>query len=490
MKRILSIIFASLLIFSSCTNFEELNKDPNNPTETHPKLLLTNICWNAFSENSLDPLYASRYIVQSDGENSEQFYKWNRGSFSYYSNLKDVKKLQEASEKISANGYVALAHFFRAYYFYKLTMTFGDIPYSEALSGETDANYTPVYDTQENVFKGILSELKTANDILSKETNNLSGDIVFGGDITKWRKTINAFRLKVLLTLSKRAGDASSTVKTDFAAIVANQPLMTSLTDNAQLVYLDQEGNRYPMFNSSTFGSGMYMDSTFVALLADKKDPRLFTFCTQTKNAKSAGLAVDDFSSYDGGDPAAPYATVNAKAVAGNISKPHSRFYASAVNEPQILMGYSEQELILAEAIVRGWISGDAATHYEAAVKSSFRFYETYVSAYAGYLGESAAITYIASSKNTLTGLSAEQKIERIVDQKYIQSYFQGMWTPFFEHLRTGYPAFRRQTGVSVPKRWMYPQAEYNNNAANVKAALDRQFGGQDNISNALWWEK
>nr|WP_320039184.1 SusD/RagB family nutrient-binding outer membrane lipoprotein [uncultured Bacteroides sp.] len=490
MKRILSIIFASLLIFSSCTNFEELNTDPNNPTVTHPRLLLTNICWNTFSENSLDPLYASKYIVQSDGENSEQFYKWNRGSFSYYTNLKDVNKMQEEAENISANGYVALAHFFRAYYFYNLTMTFGDIPYSEALKGESVANYTPVYDTQENVFKGILSELKTANEILSKESDNLSGDIIFGGDITKWKKTVNAFRLKVLLTLSKRANDASSTVKSDFAVIVNSGLLMTSSADNAQLVYLDQEGNRYPMFNSSTFGSGMYMDSTFVSLLADKKDPRLFTFCTQTKNAKSAGLAVDNFSSYDGGDPAAPYATVNAKAVAGNISKPHSRFYASATNEPQILMGYSEQELIIAEAIVRGWITGDAAIHYEAAVRASFKFYETYASDYASYLNETAATAYIASPENSLTGLTTEQKIERIVDQKYIQSYFQGMWTPLFEHLRTGYPAFRRPTGVEVPKRWMYPQAEYNNNATNVKAALDRQFGGLDRISDALWWEK
>lgn len=219
-------------------------------------------------------------------------------------------------------------------------------------------------------------------------------------------------------------------------------------------------------------------------------DPRLFTFCTQTKNAKSGGLAVNDFSGYNGGDPAAPYATVNAKAVAGNISKPHSRFYASATNEPQILIGYSEQELILAEAIVRGWITGDASTHYEAAIKASFKFYETYAADYASYLGESSVSAYIASSKNSLAGLSSEQKIERIVDQKYIQSYFQGMWTPFFEYLRTGYPAFRRQSGVEVPKRWMYPQAEYNNNAANVKAALDRQFSGQDRISDALWWEK
>lgn len=491
MKQIISILFASLFIMSSCTDFDELNKDPNNPTKTHPKLLLTNVCWNTFSNSSLSPLYAGHYIVQSDGENSEQFYKWNRGSFSYYSNLKNVNKLQEEAEKINSKGYVALAHFFRAYYLYNLTLTFGDIPYSEALKGESNGNYCPAYDSQEDVFKGILSELRTANDLLSKETENLSGDIIFGGSANKWQKTVNAFRLKVLLTLSKRADDASSTIKAEFASIATSQPLMTSGADNAQLTYLNQEGNRYPMFNNSSFGSGMYMDSTFIAQLADKKDPRLFTFCTQTKNALSSGLSIDNFSSYDGGDPAAPYAVVNAKAVAGNISKPNPRFYANPINEPQILIGYSEQELILAEAIVRNWITGNPSSHYEAAIKASFKFYETYVSQYATYLGESAATNYLSSPKVMLSDLlTSNQKIERIVTQKYILSYFQGLWTPFFEYLRTGYPALRRPAGVNIPKRWMYPLDEYNNNQNNVKAALNKQFAGQDRISDDLWWEK
>lgn len=491
MKKIIYILLLTVFTLSSCSNFGDMNTDPNKVVQTHPQLLLTNVCWTAFNENSTGPLYAVHCLVQSDGENSEQFYKWTRGSFSYYSNLKNVNKMQEEAAKINANGYVALAHFFRAWYFYKLTLTFGDIPYSEALKGESGANYTPVYDTQQSVFTGILAELKTADETLAAEKDALEGDIIFNGSLTAWRKTINAFRLKVLLTLSKRAGDASSTIKSDFASIVASAPLMTSLADNAQLVFLDQQGNRYPQFNSSGFGSGMYMDSTFVALLVSKRDPRLFTFCTQTKNAKDAGLAVDNFDAYDGGDPAAPYATVNAKAVAGKISKPHARFYTEATNEPLILMGYAEQELILAEAVVRGWITGDAATHYGNAVKASFKFYETYVPDYAAYLNETAAAAYLASAQVSLpSSLSSEQKIQRIVEQRYIASFFQGMWTPFFEYLRTGYPALRRPAGVSVPNRWMYPQAEYNNNTVNVQAALQRQFSGQDKISDATWWNK
>ncbi len=491
MKKNIYIFLLMVLTLFACDRFGDMNTDPNKVEQTHPQLLLTNVCWEAFSETGTSPLYAMHCLVQSDGENSEQFYKWTRGSFSYYSDLRNVNKMQEEAEKISAKGYVALAHFFRAWYFYKLTLTFGDIPYSEALKGESEDKYTPVYDTQESVFTGILAELKMADEMLAAEKDALSGDIIFGGNLAAWRKTINAFRLKVLLTLSKHADDASSTIKQDFAAIVSSSPLMTSPSDNAQLVFLNQEGNRYPEFNSSSFGSGMYMDSTFVALLAQKKDPRLFTFCTQTKNAKDAGLAIDDFSSYDGGDPAAAYAKVNAKAVAGKISKPNPRFYASPTNEPLILMGYSEQELILAEAVVRGWISGDASAHYQNAVKASFKFYETYASGYEAYLTEAAAATYLSLPEVELfSSLTAEQKIQRIIEQRYIPSFFQGMWTSFFNYLRTGYPALRRPAGVDVPNRWMYPQDEYNNNTENVKAALQRQFSGQDRISDATWWNK
>lgn len=299
MKKICYLLV--FILVSACSNFGDMNTDPNNVVETHPQLLLTNVCWSAFSENSTSPLYAAKYLVQSDGESSEQFYKWTRGSFSYYSSLKNVNKMQEEAESIDAKGYVALAHFFRAWYFYKLTLTFGDIPYSEALKGESEGVYAPAYDAQKDVFNGILAELQTADELLQAEKDALEGDIIFDGNLMSWRKTINAFRLKVLLTLSKRAGDAGTDIKQRFASIATASPLMTSAADNAQLVYIDQEGNRYPQFNSSSFGSGMYMDSTFIALLAEKKDPRLFTFCTQTKNAQDKGLAVDDFTAYDGG---------------------------------------------------------------------------------------------------------------------------------------------------------------------------------------------
>jgi len=490
MKNIIAV-FVLLVGIASCQNLEEMNVNPNLPTETHPQLLLTKVEWNAFRDfRGTSPLYALKMLVQTDGENTNQYYKWDRGSYAAYSDLRDVTKMIEEGERIGDPSYAALGKFFRAYYFYNLTLTFGDVPYMAALKGEAEENYTPVYDDQKAVFEGILKELREANDMLAADNNIIAGDIIYSGDITSWRKLINAFRLKVLLTLSEKEGEVDLS---EFTTIYMDEILMENVEESGQLVFLDQQDNRYPDFNSSGFSSGMYMDSTFVKRLQDRQDPRLFIYCTQTKSAKEAGKAINDFTAYEGGDPAAPYAEVNEKATQGNVSKVNERYHKYPVNEPYMLLGYAEQQLILAEAAVRGWISADAEMFYESAVKASFKFYEMYAENYSIYVSESAAEDYLAMPINNFSlAMNEDEQIQLIIMQKYLQSFFQLGWTSFFDHHRTGgYPSFRRPTGVVVPYRWIYPQSEYNYNAENVTSAITKQFGeGNDQIDEMTWWLK
>lgn len=492
MKKLLILYIAVFSGLASCKKLEEINVDPNRVTETHPQLQLTQIEWDAFRYgNETGPLYAEKKLVQTDGESAGQYYKWDRSDFSPYSEMRDVTKMMEEATRINSNAYLALGKFFRAFYFLNLTLTFGDVPYSQALQGESQETYTPpVYDKQKDVFKGILAELKEANDLLANENSIIAGDIIYKGDVTKWRKAINAFRLKVLMLLSKKEADADLNIKSTFAQIVTNEPLFESNSDDAQLVFLDQEGNRYPEFNSSSYGSGMYMDSTFIRRLQDREDPRLFIYCTQTKNAEDNGLAIDDFSAYEGGDPAAPYSEVNTKAANGKTSKVNNRYHKDPTTEPMVVIGFSEQQLIIAEGIVRGWVAGDAAEYYNDGVKGSFKFYQTYAKGLGQYVSESIATAYLAKPINNLaTAATNEEKIEKIIMQRYLRAFLQSPWGPFFDHLRTGYPSFRRPAGVNIPFRWIYPQAEYNTNADNVAAAIQSQFGeGNDKISSQPWW--
>lgn len=493
MKKYIKQIVAGMAVAiacNSCINLEEMNIDPNNPTTTDPALLLTSLAYKAFDETSASVCQATKMMILTSGESPYQVYKWTRGDFSYYNDLRNVSKMKEEAEKGDQTAYQALALFFEAHYYYLLTMQFGDVPCTEALKGEASQLYQPVYDSQEVVLGTVLSKLEEANRLLAGNNAIISGDIIYGGNLEKWRRLINAYRLRVLITLSGKATVGSVNIASTFARIVSEEPLMTSDADNGQLVYLNQQDNRNPYFNDSDFGSGRYMDSTYVATLATRKDPRLFAFSTRTPKAEKAGLAVNDFLAYDGGDPAVAYSLVNDKVTLGGCSKPALRYYQDPTNEPMLLLGYTEQQLILAEAVVRGWIAGDDRAYYESAVKASFKFYATYVKEMAGYLDDAAADTYLRGEGVAYTSsLTREQKIERIIMQKYIPTFLQGsLWIPYYDQLRTGYPEFRRTAGVNLPYRWMYPQNEYNNNTTNVEAALRSQFGGSDKTSDKPWW--
>lgn len=489
-KYLIPVVSLCVAAFSlnACIDLEEMNVNPNQATTTTPALLLTGVAYKAFNQTSSDACHATKMLILTSGESRYQVYKWTRGDFDAYDYLRDVTKLAE--EAADQPAYQALAHFFRAHYFYQLTMNFGSIPYTEALKAESEAHYQPAYDTQETVLAGILHELQQADELLQGSREMVTGDIIYQGNLTKWRRLINAYRLRILLTLSGKTTVGGLNVPTEFARIATTQPLLTGPEDNGQLIYLDQQGNRYPYFNDSDFGSGRFMDSTYIALLAERRDPRLFAIATQTPNAEKAGKAVDDFSAYDGGDPAVPYSLVNDKAVAGLCSKPAPRYYQHPTNEPMILLGYTEQQLMLAEAVVRGWIAGDDRAYYESAVRASFAFYRQHAESVSAYLTPEAADTYLQGDRVRYDdSLTRDEKIARIATQKYIPTFLQGgMWLPYYEAIRTGAPHLHRAPGVGLPYRWMYPQSEYNNNAEQVEAALKEQFGGSDKVSSKPWW--
>lgn len=492
------ICYISVVILTtwmtSCKKLTEVNLNPNEASTTHPQALLTKVQWDAFRAwGGTGPLYAVKMLVQTDGINDNQIFNWQRGVFDQYENLRNVVKMQEEAEAIGSVEYDALAKFFRAYYFYTLSLSFGDIPYSEAALGEKESIFEPKYDKQEDVFAGVLQELEEANNLLKNSSSIISGDIIYGGDGTKWRKLINSFRLKVLMTLSNKVGASKIDVKASFANIYANEPIFSDIngTDDAKLVFLNQDGNRYPEFNSSGYGSGMYMDMTFIERLKDHKDPRLFAVATQTRVGKEAGKALNDFTAYEGGDPTVPYAEVNEKAVQGRLSKVHERFTEDPTTEPLVLMGNAELQLILAEAILKGWITGDLNKTYENGIRSSFKFYETYAKGMAAYFSNDEVEAYLAQPIVSLaTATSDSEKLQKIMMQKYFRTFQQGGWSAYMDHLRTGFPTFKKNANVKVAYRWMYPQKEYNDNTANVSAAIQSQFNGDDNINLQPWWVK
>src|SRR5688572_17486205 len=226
MKKILSIIVlcTSLAGVSCKKDFDSLATDPNRPTSVPANLVLNSVL-NDITEDPFTPtqrwnqFYACNYAYYGD-----QQYNWTGVSYSTYNTLKNVMKMEEEAAKSfpEVNPYSALAKFFKAYMFYNLTMKTGDIPVSEALKALE--NIAPKYDSQKEVFKQVLGWLEEANKdmsvIVTKGGYLLANDFYYNNNLSKWRKAVNSFKLRVLVQLSKQAGDADLKVAQQFAAVM------------------------------------------------------------------------------------------------------------------------------------------------------------------------------------------------------------------------------------------------------------------------------
>lgn len=490
MKKYIRIVALVAVVISlgSCQDLDKLSEDPNRVKEADPYLILPNVSKKAFTLDNIDKEYASRMIIQTDGESRSQYFKWNSSSFSPYQTLLQVQKMMDEAKRTNKDEYIAVGHFLKAHFFYQLACTFGDVPYGEALLGEGKIPF-PKYDKQEDVFVGVLKELELAASMLQNKSS-LKGDIIYNGNIEKWKKLVNSYQLKVLMSLSKKKTVGTINVAEQFAKVYNAGNLLENNGDNGQLMYFDQAGSRYPQFNSSSYGSSMYMSGTFINLLQDLKDPRLFAFAQQTATALEKGLPITDFTGYNGGDPTVPYAENEKLVQTKNISKVKSRYYLDATNEPTSILSYSELQFILAEAAARNWIGGNAAEFYNKAIGANFDFYSTYAKGLAGHYTKQAYESYIIQPKVKYLGGNLDTQLKQILTQKYITMFHQSGWTIYFDHLRTGYPEFKIQEGITPPTRWSYPESEYNRNQANLQQALNTQFGGADNIRGITWWLK
>lgn len=474
----IALICAGLLLATGCERIENVQDNPNNPTHITPQYLLTSIETNAFNNVDFGAARASRHLTYVGGIDAQQYYNWTRASFDDYIRIKNLVKMEEEATAANAPVYKSLAKFLKSYYFVKLTETFGDVPYSEASIPETKE---PKYDDQKAIFISVLDNLKAANQELRDSNELIAGDVIYHGDKLKWRKLINSFALRVLMDLSKKETDAEVNVKSRFAEIVNNPsqfPIFETYDDGAFLKFENVAGNRYPHFNDNDMNLAVYIEQSFSTKLKNLKDPRLFVFAEKMTNTIGANPA-DPFSYYDGiyasGDPGSN----SQKASAGLASKIKSRYYNDPVNEPGMMMGYSELQFILAEAAARGWISQVANQFYLNGIKASMRFYK---------ISDADAAAYVAQSSVQLGG----NPLQQILTQKHISMFMNTGWQPFFDQRRTGMPTFNVDgagvlNGGKIPKRWMYPDSERQYNTANLNAAVVKQYPTGDNINEIMW---
>jgi hypothetical protein len=526
MKINFKIAFLSIAVIalgaSSCQKGDLLS-NPNVAAESSTvpaSLILNHLTSNMLREE--EPVISNVYRWNQNIVSNYSYYfgnntyNWSNTNQTYdvikYCNLLETQA--KAQYGNTSNVYFGLSKFFRAYAFIWLSQRVGDIPMSQA--GST-ANLTPTYDKQHDVYKNCLALLDTANTILANvatgaTANNkvdATGDI-FGLSYLQWRKVINTYKLRVLISLSKRADDnADLNIKTQFSTIISNPtnyPIMTGNSDN--MVYKYTAVTLYPPNRSgyAPYNNCENISQLFFNLTAANNDPRVFTLATPAAAQIAGGKQVSDFTAYVGEDIAKSQGLMSNFSTDGKYSSlSYNRYMSSASGanaEPYILIGYPELCFNIAEAANRGWVTGiDPAVWYLNGIKASMNVYGLTQGQTVTIGNNDGTKTNIGTAtidinsflSNPNIAYNAGNGLTQILTQKYVAFFMNSGFESYYNWRRTGIPAFSQGgAGIGtpnnqIPLRWEYPQDEITYNSANYKAAVSAQYGGTDDVNAKMW---
>src|SRR5687768_6933162 len=389
-------IIALLITVGSCTSdFEDMNTNPNKPTDVSPQYLLPQALqtsidnyWGNKNRNeriNFDHAmswvgYLTRNIYENEGDNfnvqpSVNIKNWEVFYAESLINYQKIIENSNADSKSPNPNYEGIGLGMRAWGFSLITDVWGAIPYSSALSGTSlEAVYSPPYDAQQDVYAGIIEDLKVANEKLDPAGPAIKGDILFNGKVLMWKKFVNSLRFKLL----NRQAHLVSTSSADMQAMLddpAKYPMIDSNADIAQLKYGAVPTNN--PWNDILIQQGRTdwnISSTLVDKLKALNDPRLSVYAAPDKN--SGGV----ITGHPNGLPGAI-----ATQYLGYSAIINNTVFAQTTS-PAILMSYAELLFAKAEAALDGDITEDAKALFEAGITASFEQYGLTVPA--GYIDQ------------------------------------------------------------------------------------------------------
>jgi hypothetical protein len=519
------VLMAVPLLYSCKKGFDKLNVDPINILSTTSDRLLApalvNSLWPGMSRNrSLNNELMQVTVSQSDGDNtvfryafrsSMSDYLWNAW-FVQLTNWKQVDSLARIPDTVKGTpanySYQGIGKIGKAWLFANLTDIYGDIPYSHALQGDQDLvspNVTPVFDKQKDIYLDLFNQLEEANTLLSRgDTIVVSSDPVYKGNITKWRKFANSLYLRLLLRVSGKS-EVQSQCIAKIKQIVENPaqyPIFQSNADCARLQWNGGTSTTDPFTSPYITGvraqdfRGPAICSFFLDNLVAWADPR---YVSNTPFGSGAigrfGIAQASGGGWFGvksgylpgtGDVKGCYFQSYDNTSTGGL-------WSLQQNEKTgIIMQYAEVQFILAEAAVKGWISGTAQTFWNQGIASAINYWVPNFSESITNANFTTHMTNLsAASEIWSNALSLEDKMELIHLQKYYALFATDL-QQWFEYRRTGHPVLPKGQGLEnngvMPARLVYPVYIQAANPVNYKAAVAAQ--GPDEISTQVWWQR
>ncbi len=467
----LSLAFAT----TACDpgDFDNMNISPNNPATPNTAGFLTGALRNigTMTTEMVPALYTQQFGDVTYIEDSRyktinfNFNGFYTGPLVTYKSIIDLNTNADTKTTAAANGsnnnQIAVARIAKAYTFMWMTDRWGDIPYSQALKGKD--NFSPAYDTQQSIYTDLFKELKEAQAQFDGGTA-VKGDILLGGNATRWKKFANTLRMIMALRLSK-VDPAKG--KTEFAAALADGPLASN-ADNVKYSYLAEANNEHPLYNNYITGNrkDFAVSSTFMNYLIKTNDPRIPGMADQNIVQKYVGV---------------PYGVFPPTWKAQDVSLAATSIRQQ--NSPANVVTYAQVLFSQAEAAKLGWISGDAKALYESAIKASIQ----------QWIGAAATDAVVdAFLQQPDIKYDDAKALEQIATQKWVSLFYQGneAWA---EWRRTGYPVLTPASNPlnpsgQIPHRLAYPITEQTLNKVNYDKAVATQ--GADTQDTRVWWDK
>ncbi|WP_420150785.1 SusD/RagB family nutrient-binding outer membrane lipoprotein [Spirosoma sp.] len=498
---------ALLISASSCENgFDQLNTNPTATMALNPVFTFNNAIVNtAFPSQILifeEPIVQQMFSPNSGIISGGNFNIDNRGSAGanaalwqryYRDNVRYlVDVLAKTKSDANRSNLYNMARILKAYVSMVLTDTYGDVPYSEAGLGYLGLNITPKYDTQESIYNDIIKELTEAPAALDASKTIESADIMYAGDVTKWKRLAASTLLRAGMRLSKvNPALAQSTVQKAVAA-----GLMQSNADNFAVRNNSNYQNPVGVTLNSTEAANYYLTGNFVTYLKTTADPRLTAIAVRYVGAKSGpeqttARANRDPSVQIGMPLGFDNGTIGARATADGLASFYDysqldRTRMGGLTAPNFLVTYAQTQLLLAEAAQRGWTTGNAADFYNAGVTAHMKQLADYGPA--TVIADADIATYL--QKNPYV---AANGLALINTQYWVASFLNGP-EAFANFRRSGFPVLTpnpypgKEIKGNFINRLSYPDAEISVNQTKVTEAITRQ--GPDNLDTRVWWDK
>ncbi len=455
----LAVAFTTLL---SCNKFGTTNINPNAITSPSTYAILTNVesgisGWATDGAATVWVQFTSETQYPGNGLYAVPTF----GMGTYTGPLLNLKTIIDKNNNADE---VAAARVLTQYIYWHLTDALGDIPYSEAFKSKT-----PVYDKQEDIYKGMITELKAAKSQFVN-TGGLRGDILNNANVDKWKKFANSLRAMMAIQLTKKYPGASDYAATEFKAALSDG-VIENIADNIQLNFPGGDfKNPYWLNHDGARDNG--------------ESVQVYNMLNALGDGRQAAFGTSNVPVIYG----VKEATINAW-VKNNIN--WSRVLADdkrLQTSPVFMLTASQLYMARAEAAARGWTGEDKTTMLTAGVNASFAQW---------------GITPPAASYFTqqLVVLDGTNDIKKIAEQAYLASYPNGRagWNIW---RRTGYPVLTPSVDplnaahTQVPRRYTFIPAtgstfsEYTLNNANLTTGISRLAPGTDLQESKVWWDQ